>query len=55
MANLKKNDQVLITNYASPRKARILRRCHRAPRKWIVVFDGSGFIQTVKEENIEKV
>lgn len=51
---LKKGDRVLVTNYARPRKATILRRCHRAPRKWIVVFEGTGFVETVKEGNLRK-
>lgn len=50
----KKGDRVQVTCYATPRYATILRKCHRAPRKWVVVFEGTGFVEAVKEENLRK-
>jgi len=51
----KKNDRVEVINYAQPRRAQIIRRCPRAPRKWVVRFEDTNFVQTVKEEYIRKV
>lgn len=52
--NLSPGDPVLVTNYPSPRPARILGRCHRAPRRWIVIMEGTGAVQTVRERDLEK-